>query len=148
MAHTIEPMTDRDIDAVVAIETSPRTGAALMRDELTRPWSRQWIAREEGTTVVAFLLAWHVADELHVLNLGTRGDRRRRGFARALMNAAIAYGREKQVACVLLEVRPSNAAALALYRSLGFVATGVRARYYSDDEDAVEMRLGLGPGAS
>jgi ribosomal protein S18 acetylase RimI-like enzyme len=42
---------------------------------------------------------------------------------------------------VLLEVRRSNAAAIALYRVFGFFAMGVRARYYPDDEDAVEMVL-------
>ncbi len=46
---------------------------------------------------------------------------------------------------VLLEVRRSNASAIALYRRLGFVAMGVRARYYPDDEDAVEMVLRLDP---
>ena len=46
---------------------------------------------------------------------------------------------------VLLEVRRSNAAAIALYRALGFFAMGVRARYYPDDEDAVEMVLALRP---
>ena len=144
VAYVIEPMTERDIDVVVAIDAPPRVGAAQMREELARPWSRQWVAREEGGEVVAFLLAWHVADELHVLNLGTRHDRRRRGIARALMNVALAYGREKHVARVLLEARRSNVAALSLYRSSGFVVTGVRARYYPDDEDALEMRLGLG----
>ena len=44
---------------------------------------------------------------------------------------------------VLLEVRRSNAPAIALYRALGFFAMGVRARYYPDDEDAVEMVLAL-----
>jgi ribosomal protein S18 acetylase RimI-like enzyme len=42
---------------------------------------------------------------------------------------------------LLLEVRRSNGPAIALYRALGFFAMGVRARYYPDDEDAVEMVL-------
>jgi ribosomal-protein-alanine N-acetyltransferase len=42
-------------------------------------------------------------------------------------------------------VRRSNAAAIALYRSVGFFAMGVRAKYYPDDEDAVEMVLLLDP---
>jgi ribosomal-protein-alanine N-acetyltransferase len=46
---------------------------------------------------------------------------------------------------VLLEVRRSNGAAIALYRRVGFFAMGVRARYYPDDEDAVEMVLMLDP---
>jgi len=46
---------------------------------------------------------------------------------------------------VLLEVRRSNDAAIALYRTMDFFATRVRARYYPDDEDAVEMLLLLDP---
>jgi ribosomal-protein-alanine N-acetyltransferase len=46
---------------------------------------------------------------------------------------------------VLLEVRRSNAAAIALYRRVGFFAMGVRSRYYPDDEDAVEMVLMIDP---
>jgi ribosomal protein S18 acetylase RimI-like enzyme len=42
---------------------------------------------------------------------------------------------------VLLEVRRKNKGAIALYRALGFFAMGVRARYYADDEDAIEMVL-------
>ena len=93
--------------------------------------------------MVAFLLAWHVADELHVLNITTRSDRRRQGIGRALMSTAVAYARENRVGHVLLEARRSNEAALALYRSMGFVAARVRPRYYPDDEDAVEMTLRL-----
>jgi ribosomal-protein-alanine N-acetyltransferase len=117
-----------------------------LRDEFARPWSRLWVAREEGSDeVVAFLVSWHVADELHVLNVTTRTDRRRRGIGRALIERAVAYGCEKRVKHILLEVRRSNHGAIALYRAVGFFATGVRPRYYSDDEDAVEMALVFDP---
>jgi len=53
--------------------------------------------------------------------------------------------RGRAVKHVLLEVRRSNVAAIALYRAFGFFAMGVRARYYPDDEDAVEMVLLLDP---
>ena len=141
----IEPMTVQDVQAVVAIDPSPLVSEAQIRDELARSWSRQWVAHEAGHGVVAFLLAWHVADELHVLNITTRSDRRRRGIGRALMDAALSYARNKAVTHVVLEVRRSNEAAIALYRSTGFVATGVRPRYYPDDEDAVDMMLRFDP---
>jgi [ribosomal protein S18]-alanine N-acetyltransferase len=45
---------------------------------------------------------------------------------------------------VMLEVRRSNIQAQKLYESLGFVATGIRKGYYSDDgEDALAMTLEL-----
>ncbi|HZU84828.1 MAG TPA: ribosomal protein S18-alanine N-acetyltransferase [Polyangiaceae bacterium] len=141
----IEPMTEADVAAVAAIGTATRMDEAQVRDELARTWSREWVARERGVGVVAFLVAWHVADELHVLNVTTRSDRRRRGIGRALMNTLLSYGRDHRVRRVVLEVRRSNAPAIALYRTIGFFAVGVRARYYPDDEDAIEMMLLLDP---
>jgi ribosomal-protein-alanine N-acetyltransferase len=69
-----------------------------------------------------------------------RPERRRRGHARTLVNAALAaFPRARRVH---LEVRPSNSAARALYETLGFSPTGLRRRYYGD-EDALLMTLDL-----
>ena len=154
----IESMTAGDVAAVAALDGPTRMDEAQLRAELERPWSRVWVARECRTlersessdsnvdaAPIGFVLTWHVADELHVMNVATRLDRRRRGVARALMGEAIGYARGKAVKHVLLEVRRSNAPAIALYRALGFFAMGVRRRYYPDDEDAVEMVLLLDP---
>jgi ribosomal-protein-alanine N-acetyltransferase len=141
----IDAMKAGDLGAVAALEGPTPMNEAQLKEELARPWSRLWVAREHGEVVVAFLVSWHVADELHVLNIATREDRRRRGIGRALMDVVTAYARDQRVKHVLLEVRRSNGAAIALYRSVGFFAMGVRAKYYPDDEDAVEMVLMLDP---
>ena len=146
-------MQARDVDAVVEIdgasEQSARWDAASVAEELGRTWARLWVSREHGAleheAPASFLVTWLVADELHVLNIATHPGQRRRGHARALLEHALAFARENAVRHVLLEVRRSNASAIALYRRLGFVAMGVRARYYPDDEDAVEMVLRLDP---
>jgi ribosomal-protein-alanine N-acetyltransferase len=142
----IDTMRATDVSAVAAIGGPTHMDESQLEDELRRPWSRLWVAREDEHTVVAFLVSWHVADELHVLNVATREDRRRRGVARALMTGVVEYVRQQRIRHVLLEVRRSNHAAIALYRKLGFFAMGIRARYYADDEDAVEMVLMLDPG--
>ncbi|MBV9947189.1 MAG: GNAT family N-acetyltransferase [Myxococcales bacterium] len=152
----IDVMNPGDLTAVAAM-ASARADVEQLQAELSRPWSRAWVAREGADDwqadrdappddplageVVAFLLAWHVTDELHVLDLATREDRRRRGIARALLEAAVRYAREHGVRHVLLEARRSNQGALALYEQVGFIAARIRARYYPDDEDAVEMLL-------
>jgi ribosomal-protein-alanine N-acetyltransferase len=141
----VDAMKASDVCAVAAIEGATRMDEAQLEGELARTWARLWVAREDGDVVVAFLVSWHVADELHVLNVATREDRRRRGIGRALMDVVVAYARGQRVKHVLLEVRRSNGAAIALYRRVGFFAMGVRARYYPDDEDAVEMVLLLDP---
>jgi ribosomal-protein-alanine N-acetyltransferase len=138
-------MKAEDLAAVTSIEGPTQMSEASLREEMLRPWSRSWVAHEDGAAIVAFVVAWHVADELHVLNIATRADRRRRGIARALMDEVLAYGRRRRVQHLLLEVRRSNRAAITLYRALGFFAMGVRPRYYADDEDAVEMVLTLDP---
>jgi ribosomal-protein-alanine N-acetyltransferase len=141
----IDAMKESDLREVAAIVGPTRMDEAQLRDEMARPWSRLWVARESGGAVAAYVVAWHVADELHVLNVATREDRRRRGVGRALMGEVVAYARRARVKHVLLEVRRSNAAAIALYRGARFFAMGVRARYYPDGEDAVEMVLMLDP---
>jgi|HubBroStandDraft_1064217.scaffolds.fasta_scaffold19431_2 ribosomal-protein-alanine N-acetyltransferase len=141
MAVRIDRMNTGDAAAVAAIEGPTRLTEEQLRAELERPWARLWVAREAGDGVVAFVVAWHVTDEIHLLNVATRSDRRRRGIARAMLQGLIAHAREVRARHVLLEVRRSNVAAIGLYRTLGFFAMGVRARYYPDDEDAVEMVL-------
>lgn len=148
----LEPMEEGDVASVVTLETPSSIHEEELRAELLRPWARLWVAREERDVgiaaecaVVAVLSIWHVADEIHVLNLVTRPDRRRRGIGRALLNEAIAYARRVSAVRILLEVRRSNAPAIGLYRSLGFFVLGVRTRYYRDDEDALEMMLVFGP---
>jgi ribosomal-protein-alanine N-acetyltransferase len=158
----IERMTEGDVSDVLAIENAAfsdsqprlsdvgksrgRLDATQLREELARPWARLWVARGKTTApknAVAFLLAWHVADELHILDVATHPELRRRGYGRALMQQSLAYAREHAIRHVLLEVRRSNTPAIRLYRDQGFFAMGIRKTYYQDGEDAVEMVLVL-----
>jgi ribosomal-protein-alanine N-acetyltransferase len=122
-------------------------GGVALEEELSRPWSRVWFAELEATShVVGFLVSWHVADELHILNVATDDAHRRRGIGSALLRVAIDYATSNAIRILLLEVRRSNRAAIRLYRAFGFSALGIRPKYYSDnDEDAVEMILALDP---
>src|SRR5579871_1533525 len=120
-AIALEPMTPADVAEVTAIESAARMTEAQLEEELARPWARLWVAKEKtasGAPVVAFLIAWHVADELHILNVATRPDRRRRGIGKALMRKAVAFAKLSRVRHVLLEVRRSNRAAIADRKSV------------------------------
>jgi ribosomal-protein-alanine N-acetyltransferase len=156
----IDAMTLADVDDVVAIEATafrdpprePAQSAARFREELARPWTRCWVGRlrarqadREAGRPVGYLLLWHVIDEIHVLDVAVHPAHRRRGIARALMERLFSYAREHTVRIVLLEVRRSNAAAINLYRSLGFSIENERKRYYPNGEDALEMALRLSP---
>ena len=142
------PMTEADLREVAEIEReafgahqrSNAMGESDLREELVRPWSRTWVA-ETVEGVRGFLLAWHVVDEVHVLNVAVRRAQRRQGVARALLAELFAYAREKQVVAMYLEVRVGNRPAIELYRVHGFYTVNLRRSYYADGEDAVEMRL-------
>lgn len=111
--------------------------------ELGRSYALLRVARG-ARAVHGFLLAWRAADELHLTDLGVSADCRRRGVARRLIGDLRALGQESGARVILLEVRESNRAALALYAGAGFVELDRRARYYADTgEDAVVMQLEL-----
>jgi len=112
---------------------------AVWRQELESPFSL-YLALEEEGEVFGQIGVRHVSGELHITTLAVRPERRHRGHARALVGAALAAFPEAHR--VHLEVRPSNAPARALYEALGFTATGLRRRYYGD-EDALLMTLDL-----
>ena len=142
-------MTLDDVTEVLAIDAASfhmnRTTEANLVDELNRPFAHLWVARTAQRRVAAFLIAWHVVDEVHVLNVATAPTVRRQGHGLALMDHTIEFAREHDARHMLLEVRRSNAAAIALYRRLGFFAMGLRRDYYPDGEDAIEMVLLFDP---
>ncbi len=149
----VRPLLPDDVPAVAAIHVAAfgeRTAEALARataslaEELARPWAHVQVACVEGE-VIGAAVAWVVADEVHVLDVATHPGHRRRGAGRALVRALLELGRKHSARHLYLEVRRSNVAAIALYRDAGFATVGVRARYYADDEDAVEMGLTLDP---
>jgi len=126
--------------------------ADLLRREMVHDWSTILLATElrRGAAGVAreailgFIVYWLVHDELHVLNIATAVDERRRGVGRALMDEAAARARRAGAVLATLEVRRSNASAIVLYRALGYRQVGIRPNYYADEgEDAIVMLLDL-----
>jgi ribosomal-protein-alanine N-acetyltransferase len=111
----------------------------IWREELESPFGLYLVLEEEGE-IFGQIGVRHVLGELHITTLAVHPERRRRGHARTLISAALAAFPEARR--VHLEVRQSNAPARALYEALGFTATGLRRRYYGD-EDAVLMTLDL-----
>lgn len=144
----ILPMLRSDLEAVERISAAcfpnPWTREEFAK-ELARPYALLRVLRPSAQEpVCAFANYWHVADELQVMNIATEPTVRRRGYGRALLQDLIQTGQSRKVRWVTLEVRRSNLAARALYRSFGFEEQGIRQRYYSDNgEDAVVMHLAL-----
>jgi tRNA threonylcarbamoyladenosine biosynthesis protein TsaB len=136
-------MTADDIDAVLAIEERVQAF----------PWTRGnfadalaagydgWIARADAA-VIGFAVLMRAVDEIHLLVIGIAPELQRGGRGRALLGFATMQAREAGMARMLLEVRPSNAAAIAFYKQAGFEEIGRRRGYYpasAGREDAIVM---------
>ncbi|HEY6752859.1 MAG TPA: ribosomal protein S18-alanine N-acetyltransferase [Rubrobacteraceae bacterium] len=141
---SVRPMRLSDLPEVM--ETDRRSlpkpwSEEIWREELSSPFGL-YVVLEAGGAISGHVGLKLIFDEAHVMTLAVRPERRRRGFAQVLVEAALADPASAGASRVYLEVRPSNLEARALYRSLGFTETGVRPRYYGD-EDALVMTLDL-----
>ena len=85
-----------------------------------------------------------LAREMELLNLAVGPNWRRRGYASALLNTALAESRERGFQAVFLEVRESNQRAITFYKKHGFAQSGRRSNYYRNpSEAALTMSLHL-----
>ena len=81
-----------------------------------------------------------MTDEAHVTGIAVRGSHRGRGLGELLLMSSIEMAMRRQSRVVTLEVRVSNRVAQSLYTKYGFDQTGLRKRYYTDNqEDAYIM---------
>ena len=108
--------------------------------EITNPLS-YWIIAVDGDTVVGYVGSQSVMGEADMMNIAVDHSYRRRGIAKELVEKLIQGLCEREVHCLTLEVRCSNAAAISLYERLGFEQVGRRPNYYSaPKEDALILR--------
>jgi len=97
---------------------------------------------ESGGEVIAVLQSRQIAHELEILDVAVDSRQRRKRFATLLLESVLQLARQRGAQEFFLEVRESNAAALALYRKFGFVVAGRRPNYYRrPDEAALLLRL-------
>jgi len=140
--RVVRPMHFTDLEAVAALEARTFTlpwSLAIFSGQLAREAGICLICEDDGR-VVAYLIADMFVDVWHLMNLCVAEEVRREHVASALLEAYFAITERKGHRGHTLEVRVSNGPAIELYRSFGFVSTGIRPGYYSDDrEDAVIM---------
>lgn len=146
---SIDRMHPADLPEVLIIERAsfsmPWSRGAFLYEIEQNQVARCWVGREDGR-IVGYICLWEVADELHVTNVAVHPEARRRGIARALLESVFARARAAGARMVLLEVRPSNGEAIALYESFGFRSVGRRRGYYYDTgEDALVMEAQVSP---
>ena len=143
MPLTTSTMTIADLDAVLGIENqafaTPWSRASFLY-ELTENTRALYLVAREGVQVVGYVGMWVIFEEGHITNLAVDPGFRRLGVATLLLDELAAAAKERGVSRLTLEVRRSNHAAQLLYTKHGFVTTGIRRRYYRDNnEDALIM---------
>ncbi len=136
-----------DLDEVMALE----------RRIYSFPWTRgnfsdsldsghgAWLMKQGGS-LLGYAVMMQAHDEVQLLNISIAPERRRAGLGGALLRHLIASATARGAKRMLLEVRRSNSAGLALYRSHGFTAIGERRGYYPAEqgrEDALVLARAL-----
>ena len=142
VAIEIRVLELRDLSAIEAIEEKA----------YPTPWSRSMFASElakptsiclgafEGEDLVGYVINSRYVDAWHVMNIAVDPDHRGRGIASMVLERLFELTADDARRGYTLEVRVSNATAIALYERLGFESRGIRRGYYTDNrEDALIM---------
>lgn len=163
----IEPMRLEDIPTVAVIErlvySRPWPMEAYRYEILENPRSHYYVARlkegkgkraqgfravlrraiagpETDESLLGYGGLWLMIDEAHISTLAVHTKWQGRGIGELLLATLITKAVELDAAYITLEVRVSNQRAQGLYKKYGFQPSGLRKRYYSDNnEDAVIM---------
>ncbi|CAG1771097.1 phosphinothricin acetyltransferase [uncultured bacterium] len=142
----VRTMTHADLSAVMVIE----------RKNYEFPWTEDifkdcfkagyhcFVCEAQGK-VLGYCLMSVAVGEAHILNVSVDADEQGQGIGRKMMEHLIRAAKGN-AETVFLEVRPSNAVAIALYENLGFNEIGIRKDYYpatNGREDAMMLALEL-----
>jgi ribosomal-protein-alanine N-acetyltransferase len=140
----LRDMTEADLDAVLRIE----------REVHAHPWSRGnfsdalhskyecKVYESEAGEMLGYAVLMLAVDEAEVLDIAVAALHQRHGWGRKLLEEMMVLARRNDMRRVVLEVRASNAAAIGLYKSMGFADIGLRREYYQAEngrEDAILM---------
>lgn len=141
------PFTANDIPSLIEIEklsfTTPWSEETF-HHELTDNALAHYTVADYGGRVIGYCGVWLIVDEAHVTNIAVHPHFRGQKIGEGLLTYVMAMAQLQGAGKMTLEVRPSNKAALNLYKKLGFIHTGIRPRYYQDNhEDAWIMWVRL-----
>lgn len=139
----ITNMTAAHVSSVAELEKvcfSAPWSENSVASELNNPLAL-WLVAVENDRLAGYIGSQSVEGEADVMNVAVHPDFRRRGIAEELCRQLVSVLNERDVHSLTLEVRASNAPAIALYEKLGFTLVGRRPNYYRHPkEDALIMR--------
>lgn len=136
------PMAPEDVPFISRLEeetfSMPWSPASFLQ-MIEQENARYYVAEEDGRILggCGMLL---IAGEGNISNVAVTEEARRRGVGTGLLRHLLSEGDKEGLSAYTLEVRVSNAAAIGLYRKLGFVSEGIRPNFYEKPvEDAMIM---------
>lgn len=150
MDYQIIPMTAEHLPAVATLEKrcfpADPWSVELFQAALEDPSTSILLAEGENGALLGYAVLSVILDEGNLDNIAVAPEARRQGVADALLSALAGFGRG-HLSVLMLEVRASNAPAIALYEKHGFQAVGRRRNYYdAPREDAILMTLEFNHG--
>lgn len=140
MNYTLVPMDRSHLAGVAELERlcfSTPWSEAMLEEELYNDTASFIVAEGEDGQVLGYAGLHVILDEGYIDNVAVRPDCRRQGIADRLLDVFCRFGQER-LFFLTLEVRPSNEAAVTLYKKNGFQEVGRRRDYYENPkEDAL-----------
>lgn len=146
----IRDATLDDLDQLVAIENrcfeTDRLSRRNFRYMLTKGHATTLVEERDGRVCGYAMVLYSAGTSLaRLYSIAVDPDWRGHDIGRQLATAAERAAVAEECVYMRLELRPDNAAALALYRSLGYRQFGFVADYYEDHADAVRLEKSLAP---
>ena len=142
MIHIV-PMENHHVMQVAALEKqcfSDPWSENSVASELNNPLSL-WLVAVDDENLAGYVGSQTVMNETDMMNIAVDEGYRRQGIAQLLVEALVERLKKMDSRCLTLEVRISNAPAIALYEKLGFEQVGKRPNYYRNPkEDALILR--------
>ncbi len=140
---TIRQARFTDIESVLEIEKQSINSWTYNQfiQELNHEFSVFLIAEHEGL-IAGYLIAWKIADEIQLNSIAVSNNFRKHGIGSKLLSELTTNKSDNIYSSIFLEVRSKNNDAINFYLDNGFTKTGLRKKYYTDD-DAVIMEKKL-----
>ncbi len=131
-----------DVDDVMVVEKQvyqyPWTEGIF--NDCIRVGYECWLG-ELDNEIVAHAVSSVAAGESHILNISVKPNCQSQGIGKAFIEFLVDIAKTKQATVIMLEVRPSNVAAIHCYNATGFNEIGCRENYYPADDGREDALL-------
>lgn len=100
-----------------------------------------YIVAKQNQEIVGFAGILKVIDEVNIMNIVVKKDKRHEGIGLKLLNKIFEMTKELKAQSITLEVNEKNLPAIQLYQKFGFKQVGLRKKYYHNTDNAIIMNF-------